>query len=165
MSLVLFVMALVGCRADEMAIDVTADSQGVRFIFGYIVQPSQAVKVSTLIVQELPSRAIVWEFDAVSHDKTDDNGMGGHDARKENKTVTFVSLHSVSFGSIPAGFEQVTPPEQHKVYLQDGIKYRVIALAERGSGMSEFTLKGECQKLSFTTFSKDLPEFNQLKDC
>ncbi len=156
----LLLITLVGCRVDEMAINVIADSQGMRFQFGYIVQPNQAVKASRLIVQDSKSRAIVWELVA-SRDETHDR-----DDKKNNEKETFTSLlPSVSFGSVPTGFEQVTPTDQREVYLQHGIKYRVIAIAERGSGMTEFTLKGECQKIPFTTFSKDLPEFNQLKDC
>lgn len=159
-TVVLF-MALVGCRVDEMAINVIVDSQGVRFQFGYLVQPYQAVKASRLIVQDSKSRATVWELVASSRDMTNDG-----DDKKDYEKETFTSLlPSISFGTVPTGFEQVTPTGQREGYLQPDIKYRVIAIGERGSGMTEFTLKGECQKIPFTTFSKDLPEFNQLKDC
>lgn len=165
LSLLLMVMVLVGCRVDETAIDVIADSQGVRFQFHYIVQSDQPVKVLGLIVQESKSEATVWELEALSSDETNDDVTNRSDDKKSNKKIAFTSLSAVSFGSVPTGFKQVTPAEQHEVHIRHGVKYRVLALAERGSGMTEFTLKGECQKIPFTTFSKDMPEFKQPKDC
>ena len=172
MSLLLFV-TVVGCRIDEAIIGVTPGSQGIKFEFRYIVQADQPVKVYGLLVEESKSGAIVWEIEVIAPEEADETDaptwkdrlmIQGRDIRRKSYG-TPIALTALSYGEVPTGFKQVTPASQEEIQLRHDLRYRVVTLTERGSGMTEFTLKGECQKIPVTTFSKDLPEFKESKDC
>lgn len=162
--LAFLLVTLGGCRTDETAIRVTPASQGITFEFRYIMEADQPVEVIGLIVQESKSEAIVWEIASVTFDEME-GGLGIKDKAGRKSYGKGISFSALILGNIPTGFKQVTPADQTEIQLRHGVKYRVLALTERGSGMTEFTLKGECRKISVTTFSKDLAEFKESKDC
>jgi hypothetical protein len=156
--------ALAGCQSDEIVVTVISTSSGVRFQFRYAVKSDEPVEVDDVIVQEPKSRQIVWEIvtggTPFSKLPPDDP-----DRLRKRGEIVFVRLTEVAFGFTPAGFRQVTPGDKEEPVLQDNVHYRIIVLGRRGSGMTQFTTRGECQKISGSPFTMGLEEFKVRRDC
>lgn len=162
--LAVFVLAaLPACRSDEAIVNVIRTPSGIKFEFRYAVKASESVEVSDVIVQEVESRKIVWYILTEDSPSLGFSPKGAEEGLRRG--VVVLPLTEVDFGSTPAGFRVSTPSDRENVVLQDNVRYRVIVLAHRGSGMTDFTTRGECQKISFTPFTRDLDEFKVRRDC
>jgi hypothetical protein len=159
---------LSACVYDEIAISVRIDDGRPYFDFRYVRRPGVPVQVGRIVVEEKELGRIVWDIGtydpSMFYEKKDGKVSLKPYDRDAHDQIRSLPLSTIGLGQSIPGFRQYYPAEGTSPELEKGRRYVVRAVAD-ATGKTEFTLLGECRKVSITSFSKDVQEFRLVNDC
>lgn len=148
------------CILDEISIGLVPDGREPSFTFHYVKSPKEPVSITDLRVMESKTGKIIWKIRALNYPQV---GPGKYDSEAWDK-VKSATVTTLKFGQVPDGLEQVFPELGLSPQLEPNVRY-IVSAGSGVSGEMEFTLNGECHKISLTPFSKTHPAYNEPNRC